>query len=75
MTFTPTADQVIELSRKTNLPMRKIKDAMVKLGHADESLIIGYINACGHAVIRMKRDENGNLVRMTNDDLAEKFKL
>lgn len=48
---------------------------MEKLGHCDEHLVIGYIDACGHAVIRMKRDENGNLVRMTNDDLAEKFKL
>lgn len=48
---------------------------MVKLGHADERLVIGYINACGSAVIRKKRDENGNLVRMTDDDLAKQYKL
>jgi translation elongation factor EF-Ts len=75
MSFQPTAAQVIELSRKTNLPMMKIKAAMVKLGHCDERLVIGYINACGLAVVRKKRDENGNLVRMTDDDLAEQFKL
>ncbi len=55
--------------------MMKIKAAMVKLGHCDERLVIGYINACGLAVVRKKRDENGNLVRMTDDDLAEQFKL
>lgn len=48
---------------------------MEKLGHGDERLVIQYIEECAHAVIRMKKDENGNLVCMTNDDLAEKYKL
>jgi hypothetical protein len=74
MPINPAAKIVLEIAKNTGLPLYKIKAAIDKLGHCDEKKIKGYIIACSQAVIRLKKDKNGKLVRMTNDDLAEQFK-
>lgn len=71
--FSPTAQQVCEVAEKYNHPKSKVKDAMVKLGHADGEMVDRYIQERGWAVIRYVRDKDGNKRRMTDDDIAARY--
>ncbi len=73
MTFQPTANQVHEVAEKYNYTLSKVKDAMVKLGHAEGEVIDRYLQTRGQAVIRYIV-ENGVKRRMTDEDFANQFR-